>query len=80
MADDGKVRIEFTLPADHARAERRQVNVKWRHVPRLGDSVHFDEVEVQLLNSGTKEIDYSVGGEVVSACWCADDLVLMRLR
>lgn len=80
MADDQKVRIEFTLPVELERAERLQVNVKWRHVPRLGEDVHFDEVKVLLLNSGTEEIGFSIGGEVVSVCWYADDLVHIRLQ
>jgi hypothetical protein len=80
MAKDQKIRIEFTLPVDLARSEGRQVNVEWHHVPRLGDEVHFDSMKVQLLNSRTEEIDFSVGGEVVSVCWCADDLVHIRLK
>jgi hypothetical protein len=80
MAEDQKIRIEFTLPAYLERAERLQVNVEWRHVPRLGEEVHFDEVKVLLLNSKTEETAFSVGGEVVSVCWCADDLVHIRLQ
>lgn len=82
MADGPEIRIVFTLPPDHARAERRAVTVVWPHVPRIGDQVHLEKVQVELLNSNMMETA-SVGGEVVSVMWIrgADGLrVDIRLR
>lgn len=76
---NGRVRIVFTLPVDHERAERPETTAHWMHVPREGEEVRLERTKIHLLNSDTWEVG-PAGGVVASVCWVDDCVVHIRLR